>query len=247
MTTAATTTALSLRPFMVEELKWEAADVFTLVLNPADAESVFDFKAGQWVYLHLLNEAGESAMRAAFSIASAPYESQGRLELCLKLKGDFTKKAAQLIPTDRVALQGPFGVFTVPEGASRLVIFAAGIGITPFRSMIRDLAAKKTASDVTLFYSNKRVEGIVYFDEFTRLAEAWPAFHPIFTLTESAPPKWMGETGRMNEDMIKKYVNDFAQVDFLVCGPPEFMKSVEMIVAGQGVDMKKRWHHEKFG
>ncbi|HEU0050925.1 MAG TPA: FAD-dependent oxidoreductase [Patescibacteria group bacterium] len=242
-----TSAILQLRPFIVANLTWETADVFTLTLRPESSESFFSFAAGQWVYLHLLKENGESLIRAAFTIASAPSESNEHLELGIKLNGALSKKAAELAPGVRVALQGPFGVFTLHPEISPQVIFAAGIGITPFRSMIRELAFRKAGTEVTLFYSNKRAETIAYYKEFQRLAETWPAFHPIYTLTEAAPPAWKGEIGRINDQLLKKYVKDFSIGEFLMCGPKDFMSAIRTLLSNQGVDTKKRLRSESFG
>ena len=84
-------------------------------------------------------------------------------------------------------------------------MFAAGIGVMPFRSMIRSLASRKAGTEVYLFYSSKSVEATAYYTELKKIALDWPAFHPVFTLTESAPPKWEGEIGRINAEMVKKY------------------------------------------
>lgn len=245
--TKTTPAVLQMRPFEIEEIKWESSHTFTLVLIPEAGQEMISFKAGQWVYLHVLNEDGSSWARAAFSVATAPSESEQKLELGVKIYGDFTKRASDLVPGDRVCLQGPFGVFTIHEGVSPLVIFAGGIGITPFRSMIRELAAKKSETQVILFYSNKRVEDIAYFDEFNRLAEEWPAFHPIYNLTEHAPSKWRWEIGRLDRDMVKRHFSEFEHGEFLMCGPPPFMETVEKILLIEGVEVKKRLRKELFG
>ncbi len=239
--------ALALRHFTVQEIKWETPDIFTLVLVPDGSESMFSFQPGQWVFLHLLKADGSSLARAAFSIATAPEESNAQLELGIKVYGSFTKLASQLIPGDRVDLQGPFGVFTLREQVSPLVLFAGGIGVTPFRSMIHSLAARKAGAEVILFYSNKRVEDIAYFDELNKIAETWPGLRLVYLLTEHAPSKWQGEIGRLNAEILKKHVMDFQQGEFLMCGPPGFMETVEKLLKEQNVDTKKRLHRELFG
>lgn len=243
----ATNPLLVIRRFHVVELKWETLNIFTLVLAPEEGESMVSFLPGQWVYLHLLNPDGTTWARAAFSVASAPEESGEKLELCIKIYGEFTKRASKLAPLDVVGIQGPFGVFTLHEDVSPLVIFAAGVGITPFRSMIRSLAVRRSSSDVILFYTNRTIEETAHFEELTRLAKEWPALHPVFTLTGTAPRNWEGETGRINAPMVKNYVKDFERGEFLACGPVTFMDGVKAILEAEGVDTKKRFRKELFG
>jgi ferredoxin-NADP reductase len=240
--------ALVIRPFRVRELKWETPDVYTLVLVPADNQPMFPFIAGQWVYLHLLKADGTSAGRAAFSVASAVQESKESFELGIKISGDFTKAASKLIPEDVVGVQGPFGVFTLREHASPLVIFAGGIGISPFRSMIRTLWHDRASTDVYLFYSSREIEDVAYWEELEQIAKTWPNFHPVFTLTtEDVPPAWKGEKGRISIDMIKKYLPDLSRGEFLTCGPTGFMDAVKAMLEAEGVDTKARLRKELFG
>lgn len=239
--------ALTFRRHVVEEIKWESDRVFTLVLKPESAEDRLTYLPGQWSYLHLLGSDGQPTNRIALSIASAPDESSETLEFCVKIYGESTKRASKLIPGDVVALQGPFGTFTLPEGESRLVLFAAGIGITPLRCMIRSLAVRKAPVEVVLFYSNKTVEQTVYFEEFRELAKTWPGLTLVFTLTENAPPKWEYETGRLNDAMIGRHVSDASRGMYLMCGPTEFMDAVKTLLAARGVDVKTRLKKESFG
>ncbi len=239
--------ALKIRRFLVNELRWESADVYTLVLKPESGVERLGFKAGQWVYLHLLDAAGGSWGRAAFSIATAPEESDEWIELAVKIHGDLTKKGAQLQPGDMVGIQGPFGVFVVPEDAQRLVFFAAGIGITPLRSMIRSLALQKKQLPITLLYSNKSVEETVYFEEFERLAKDWPSFQPVFFLTAHTPSEWNYATGRINAESFARYCPDIADATFLMCGPASFMDCVKGLLEERGVDVKRRLRKELFG
>ncbi|MSR85078.1 FAD-dependent oxidoreductase [Candidatus Uhrbacteria bacterium] len=243
MTTPA---VLEKQSFLVREIKWETPSTFTLVLAP-ESGAMFSFAAGQWVYLYLLNEDGSSWARAAFSIASAPEEAQKQFELGIKIYGDFTKRASKLMPDDHVQIQGPFGVFTLHENISPLVMFAGGIGVTPFRSQIRSLWKRRSATQVYLFYSNKIVEETAYFEELQAMAKEWPALHVIFLLTSEAPAKWPGETGRLNLEIIKRHVPSLDQGEFLMCGPPGFMDSIKAILDTQGVDTKKRLRKELFG
>lgn len=240
--------ALVLHRFIVEELKWETPNVYTLVLKPAEGEEMISFLAGQWVYLHWLNEDGTSWGRAAFSIATAPEESGEWFELCVKIKGDFTKRGHDLMPGDVVGIQGPFGVFTLPEGASSLTLLAGGIGITPLRSVLRSLVMRESSIPITLLYSNRDVEEIVYLEEFEQLAKDWPSFKPVFTLTgENVPAKWKYGTGRFNAETIGQNLSDPSEGIFMMCGPDAFMEEMKSLLEAQGVDTKTQVKRESFG
>lgn len=238
---------LKIRPFRVTEITWETADTYTLHLEPKDPADMIAFKAGQWVYLHLSNPDGTPWARAAYSIASAPEESGQRLRLGIKLAGDFTKRGAKLMPDDVVGIQGPFGVFVTPQGENPLAMFAAGIGITPFRSMIRSLEAQGATRKVVLFYSNKTIEDTAYFDEFESLAKKHDWFVPVFTLTQDEPNVWPGERGRINGNMLDKHVPDLDGFVFMSCGPKSFMDGMKLMLEERGIDTRTRLKQELFG
>lgn len=239
---------LQVNRYVVHELKWESVTVFSLVLQPEHGGPCLTFKAGQWVYLHLLNQDGTSWGRAAFSIASAPSESKSQLQLAIKIEKDFTKRASQLQPGDIVGLQGPFGVFTLPETAERLVMFAGGIGIAPFRSMLREAKLRNLPLDAVLIYSNRYIEDAVFFEELDDLEREWPRFKAVCTLTGGdAPSTWKGTTGRVDEPMASPFIQGGEGDLYLVCGPEAFMEQVKSVLTAKGIDVKTKLKKELFG
>ena len=59
------------------------------------------------------------------------------------------------------------GDFTLPEEKDKKLVFiAGGIGVTPFRSMIKYLVDNNEKRDIVIFYSNKRFNDIAYKDIF---------------------------------------------------------------------------------
>ncbi len=237
---------LRMRNFRVEELVWETSEIFTLRLAPVEEETSLPFKAGQWVYLHLLNEDGSSWGKAAFSIATAPSDTC-LLELGIKIARDFTKRASQLSVGSIVNLQGPFGVFTLPaDTATPLIFIAGGIGVTPLRSMIRELIAQKSATPIYLVYSNRYLKEAAYLEECRALEKANPNIKIILTLTGDQPEAWPGNFGRVDENMLAPVLGEVGQNGrFYMCGPNPFMDAIRQVLEKAGVD-KKRIHQERF-
>ncbi|MGB9595317.1 MAG: hypothetical protein ACPL7B_03465, partial [Candidatus Poribacteria bacterium] len=56
---------------------------------------------------------------------------------------------------------------------------------------------------------------------------------------------WQGEKGFVTTEKIKKYVSDFSDTQFFVCGPPIMMKNVIKDLKQLGV-LKNRIHYERF-
>jgi len=219
----------------------------TLGLKPADGEPLFAFQAGQFVMLQILNGDGSLWAQAAYSIASAPCESNDELELGIKIEGDFTQRVSQLTIGERVSVRGPYGVFTVKEKSGSQVFFAGGIGIAPIRSMIRDLLlCAKTQEDIFLFYSSKTRAGMAYEEELRDLATQHDNFYPTFCITQETVEGFEGECQRVNVDMVSRYFSDFQKGMFYMCGPVSFMDSVRKMLEGEGVDITDCLKKETF-
>lgn len=236
-----------IRPFRVLENRAETSETFTLVLEPADGLPLFSFLAGQFVMVHLSNPDGTPWAKAAYSIATAPVESQTTFELGIKIHGDFTKRCSMLKAGDEVGIQGPYGVFVLKPDTPRIVFFAAGIGVTPLRSMIREALLTEKPVEMFLFYSEKSHERISYEREFRDLAATHANFHPIFILTREQPENWDGESTRTNLAMVKKYLPDLTQGRYCICGPTEYMLTIKDMLAAEGVDIKANVQKESFG
>ena len=146
------------RELEITKVKYETHDVFSTYLSRDN----FDYKPGQYVILELDAEDLEGNTRP-LSIASSPTE--GFILLSTKIRDTpFKQKLIALKPGDKVKVKGPMGMFTLKEDAKEIVFLGGGIGITPFRDMIKYAADRKLAIKLTLLYSNKTAADIVYKD-----------------------------------------------------------------------------------
>ena len=237
---------LILRPYRVKENNPIAQGMFRLLLETDDAESLLTpFLAGQWVYLHLLNEDGSMWARAAYSIASPPSAGTREIELAIKTEGDFTQRTQTLQPGDAVQLSGPWGVFTLGKDATSHALFAGGIGVTPLLSMIREAQASAFNAHITLFYSNRTAAASAYLDELRGLAKQYARLTLVPICTREAAHGWEGETRRIDAEMLNQYLGHGAD-EYLLCGSKEFMNGVRALLLARGVDAKKI-KQESFG
>jgi len=235
------------RPFRVVSNTPLCNGSFSLVIEPADNEPLFSFLAGQWVMVHLLNDDGSSWGKAAFSIANAPSEAHGKIELAIKIYGDYTHKASQLKVGDAVKVQGPYGVFTLRQSPDPLILLAAGIGIAPLRSMLRESLKIDPRRPITLFYTNREPDAIAYAQEFWQLASEHSNIKLVFILTGSRIPEdWKVEAGRLNTAMLEKHIVDFTHAEYATCGPREFMDGIKAMLEAKGVDVKAKLKKELF-
>ena len=140
-----------------------------------------------------------------FSLSSSPSEP-GFLAITCKISDTPFKQAlAHLEPGAVAHVYGPIGSFLL-EPSRPCVFLAGGIGITPFRGMLRYAADTGVTSPMTLFYSARVPEELVFRDELDQIARAHPNIHVNYSVsrpTESTHP-WTGRVGRIDPAWLQE-------------------------------------------
>ncbi|GER86101.1 hypothetical protein KDW_02630 [Dictyobacter vulcani] len=129
------------------------------------------------------------------------------------------------------------GDFTLPADPSqKLAFIAGGIGITPFRSMLKYLLDKRQRRDIVMFYVNRTSNEIVYKD-ILHAAYNELGLKLFYTLTDTAaiPRDWPGFVGRITEQMIWQTIPDYTERTFYLSGPPEMVRGYAKVLESAGV------------
>ncbi len=198
----------------------------------------FNFSAGQYLTITLPDPLynDEKGNSRTFSIASPPQEAS-RLVIATRMTGSALKRSLAEAPLGTpVSIFGPAGDFTLGPDPTPVVFIAGGIGITPFRSMLLDAAARNLPHRITLIYSSRTPEGAPYHEELAGLARTHAAFHYVPTMTEadkSAQP-WGGERRFVNADFLHDHVGDMAAPIFYLAGPPGLVVAATKTVLEAG-------------
>ncbi|MCC7496619.1 MAG: FAD-dependent oxidoreductase [Bryobacterales bacterium] len=201
----------------------------------------FQFKAGQTADLTWVNppETDAEGNTRTFSIASAPHEA--RLMFATRLRDTAFKRILEKTAIGTpLRMEGPFGNLTLHNNVQRpAVLIAGGIGITPFRSIIRRAAYEKLAHRILLFYANTKAENAAFLDELTTIAKEYPNFSFIPTL-DQAPPAWHGETGRISAEMISRHLKTAVPTGsapvYYIAGPPAMSVGLRDVLNKAGID-----------
>jgi glycine betaine catabolism B len=182
----------------------------------------------EWTLDH--QHADNRGKRRYFTLASSPTESLLRIGVKFEHAGSSFKRELEAHATGDVPILAALvsGDFTLPHDPHRKLAFiAGGIGITPFRSMVKYLTDRREQRDVVLPYANRRFEDIIYHDVF-QAAEWAFRFRPVYVLSDpsSAPSNWNGEIGRIDAAMIARQIPDYAERLFYVSGSPNLVQAV---------------------
>ncbi len=207
---------------------------FRLAPNPdSDTESLPTFRAGQYVSLKA-NWDGSHITRP-YSISSAPFEAQGEggfYEITMRKddNGFFTPYVWDAWRAGtKVESSEPVGFFYYEplRDATKVVGLAGGSGITPFRSMAREIVHGDLDADLLLLYGSSDEEDIVFYDELKQLeGMADGKVRVVHVLSCDVVSLEGCEQGFITADVMRKYA-DVENSSFFVCGPQAMYPFVE--------------------
>lgn len=143
----------------------------------------FTHQAGQYLTIDLPVE-DPRGKRRPFTISSSPTE-KGFVTITTRPgPSPFKQTLNSLSIGSKVVSKAPFGNFILPADNSKSVLMlAGGIGITPFRSMIKFACDTQLPLAMTLLYSNRTPEDIPFKTECDHLCDLNHHFKSIYTIT----------------------------------------------------------------
>ncbi len=234
--------------YMTPEFSLLAGNIFSYFVGPKQklvlrlrekrriAPEVYDFaftssetlrfKPGQYLEWTLPHEKSDSrGNRRYFTVAASPTEEEVRLGIKFnEPASSFKRTLLEMKEGDRIAASGVAGDFTLPHDTKeKLVFMAGGIGITPFRSMIKYLLDKGEKRDIVLFYSNRTSADVAY-GEMLDLAREKLGIRTIHVATE--------ESGHIDAAMIREHIPDYRERMFYLSGPYSMVTAFEKTLKG---------------
>lgn len=211
----------------------------------------FVFKPGQSIRITLLDPLYQDKKGNArdFSIASSPDEPC--LMIATRMTGSAFKRSLADLPVGSgVRVNGPYGEFLLDVDPMRPAVFlAGGIGITPFRSMIKHAIERQSPQRLTLVYSNRTPDDAAFLDELQNWERENPNFRLIATMTQpqNSGKTWTGRTGYVGVEFVRDCLRDQTPSVYYVAGPPRFVSAVAAVLATAGVNESDIRTDEFFG
>jgi ferredoxin-NADP reductase len=245
---------MSTRPFklelkLLEKVSHPGTDIMSFKFSRSDDQQqgnhYLDYKAGQYAVVDLGTKEDPEGPVRSFTIASSPSEEEFLLISTRVRDTPFKKKLANLDLGTQVKFTAPLGKFTLPEddNSSRSAVFlSGGIGVTPFRSMIKYATDKKSPIKIIMYDSNRNEENILYRKEFDECMKTNKNLKIVYTITSegqggasslnAAADDWKGESGHINKAMVTKYLTGDALDNsiFYICGPPGMLRAMQMLL-----------------
>ena len=177
-----------------------------------------------------------------FTISSSPTENFIMFSTRIR-DSPYKKRLSTMEKGTKVQVKGPEGHFVLHQDYTKPAVFlSGGIGVTPFRSMIKYATDMQLPVKIIMFDSNRNRNNILFKKEFDEWASMNKNLKIIYTISEkdqndneqsslsplssTATDDWKGEYGRINKAMILKYVDthELNNSIFYICGPPSMLK-----------------------
>lgn len=168
-----------------------------------------------------------------FSLSSSPTETDRLSVTCRISDTPFKQALARLRPGETAEIVGPLGNFLLAEDRPA-VFLAGGIGVTPFRGMLRYAADRSDPQPRRLLYTARVPEELVFRQELDALAGAHPNLRVEYAVTrpDRATSGWEGRVGRLDAAWIRAQSEDLPRPKFYLAGLPAMVTEVVAILRG---------------
>lgn len=203
---------------------------------PQNLRHEFSFKQGQ--YLNVRFVFGEEDLRRSYSIINAPTEGNSELEILVKhLDGGkvSTFLNNELKTGDTVEVMAPMGHFHTNYHATNektYIGLAAGSGISPVLSNLKEALYQEPKSNAYLFFSNKSLTDIIFKKEIDELVQKFEGrFKVIYLLSREKHFEDELFEGRISPEKLDILFERFTEIPvqeatYFICGPSEMIKGI---------------------
>lgn len=235
--------AMQRHDFVVRRVVREAPGVWSLYVQGRDIDAL-GVRAGQFFFVRFVQgmTVGEAH---PYSISAAPRRNQ--LRFTVKELGDASAQIGSIRPGTRVLLEGPYGRLTGEvRSRRRVLLLAAGIGVTPVRALLEGLTLRR--GEATVIYRASTDREIVFKSEIEQLVEETGS--DLFFLVGPRHPRRLsflpaGSGRRRDSEVLRELVPDVSTRDVYLCGSGPWADAAVAACMEAGVP-PERLHVESF-
>lgn len=211
--------------YRVCDIQQETADAVSVFLEPTSfPQRRYQFLAGQ--YLNLRFDIGQQTCVRCYSLSNAPDEGVLRITVKRIEDGLVSRHIMSGLQVGNLVTgDGAHGDFTIRDPARAFLGIAAGSGITPIMSMLKDMLQHSSAVCRLLYVTPDRGNAI-FHDELADLVSA----HPDRLMVHHWHTR---ERGRLGASQLEQYLRQLAgdhEPDVYLCGPGAWMEQVRLVM-----------------
>lgn len=238
--------------FRVAELRKEAEGVTTVTFETEGRENLPDYEPGQHITVSCPLPGSEEIVTRAYSLTGSAFvdnrqtysisvrHQKGLDSNGMPVEGVMSSFINQYLKTGSpVELTAPGGNFIVPLNAvNPVVMFAGGIGITPFICYLESLDLTQDGPEIWLYYSNQNSKTHAFKKRLQELENSIERLSIVNIygnpLPEDVKGKDYQKTGFVSAADVPQYLLD-QNARYYMCGPMPMMEALSKGLQGRGV------------
>lgn len=204
--------------------KYKAAtDTVTFIFEPPEPVS---WQAGQYgLYRLPHNEPDNRKDRRFFTIAAAPFENHLQITTRFNPKGSSFKRALSAMNLgEEIELIKVEGDFVMSDPSAHHIMIAGGIGVTPYRSILKQLDHEGQQINVDLLYANRTSE-FVFQSELEEIASRNPGLKIHYFV----------EPNKIDNQAISSLPSDLDKPIYWLSGPEPMVEAFESSLQEMGI------------
>ncbi|HLX90600.1 MAG TPA: iron-sulfur cluster-binding domain-containing protein [Puia sp.] len=222
----------------VTDIIQETRNARTFVLEP-EREQNLSYQAGQ--FITFIFERHGQELRRSYSFSSTPrVDPFHSITVKRVANGEFSRFFTDKVEIDQQLLAlGPSGRFTLEmsqERSRQIFFIAAGSGIVPVYSLIKQVIHDEPYTRIQLIYQNHSQKEVIFARQLANLAHARPTqFRLISLITDTAHGT---DSKKLNipllEILVRRELLESQEHLFFLCGPASFMRMAQFTLRWMG-------------
>jgi len=223
----------------IEKIIDHTHNVRELFIKTAEP-SLFQFRAGQFVMLHVPQESGKPALRA-YSIATDERVTNG-FQLLFKYveNGVASKYVWSLNGSETLQFTGPFGkVFFQEPPTEQIVFLNTGTGLSQHLCYLLSKKDQYPHLKYRFLFGVRSEKDIYYQDQLEDLKKQLKDFQYEYILSRPSET-WQGKKGYV-QNFIEEFNYTQTPTTFYLCGNGAMIKDVKALLEQKQFDKTKIW------
>lgn len=221
----------------------ESEIITSFYLEPTDGRPLVSFQPGQYLGLRL--DIAGSEVRRNYSLSDAPSPDHYRISIKREPEGLVSSHMHDRVAIgDEIDVYPPCGDMGVVENSKPLVLVTAGVGITPAMSILESVV--RSGRPVAFLHAAENSRVHAFRARIEELAAEHDHLTHGFFYSQPIVGDQPNHVGRLDRELLARYLPDDGDVELYTIGPVAFMSAVCRHAAELGVP-GDQVHYEFFG
>lgn len=212
-----------------------ANDSILLFLETPEGKQIH-YQAGQ--FITFIFHRRDQEVRRSYSFFTTPFvDAEAGVLVKRLINGEISRHLIDHVAAgDILEALPPSGRFTLATDrlkAGQLVFIAAGSGISPVISLIKQALYLDDASTVVLIYQSRSEASTLFHQELSMMSREYKQRFTCIILL-SNPANHQLHPSRLNntllEQILLRKITGIASSQFYLCGPPAFMRMCQFVL-----------------